>query len=162
MLVASKKKVDQILFPTVDYQYKTLNSKGDAHKIECKVGFYEIEKRKAVRFDKLTNEMVRGDVIKEEYVETLDEHGFKKIPYTGKTLIISIENSRYTRSTRPATEEDKIKYKEAYEAHLAHKAKEEERDAELKAAKEELAKLEKEKVAKESKDAKKIKEIKSE
>ena len=89
--------------------------------------------------------MIRGEIIKDEYIETEDENGFKKIPYTGKTLIISIENSRLTRSTRPAEEQDKIIYKEAYEAHLAYKAEQEAKDLELKEMQEKLMKLEAEK-----------------
>lgn len=147
MLVASKKKVQEIFFPTVDYYRKIRNERGEEEtsKVASKVGFYEIEKRKAVRLDKKTNVMIRGEIIKDEYIETEDENGFKKIPYTGKTLIISIENSRLTRSTRPAEEQDKIIYKEAYEAHLAYKAEQEAKDLELKEMQEKLMKLEAEK-----------------
>jgi len=150
MLVASKKKVQEIFFPTVDYYRKIKNEKGEEEvsKVASKVGFYEIEKRKAVSFDKKNNLIRRGDIIKEEFIDTEDENGFKKIPYSGKTLIISIENSRFTRSTRPAEEQDKIVYKEAYEAHLAHKAKEEAKDNELKEMQEKLAELEKDKAKK--------------
>lgn len=157
MLVASKKKVQEIFFPTVEYFRKIKNEKGEEEtsKVASKVGFYEIEKRKVLSHDKKKNVMIRGDVIKEEYVETQDENGFKKIPYSGKTLIISIENSRFTRSTRPAEEEDKIIYKEAYEAHLAYKAEQDAKEQELKEAKAKLAKLEeKEAKAKTKKDDK--------
>lgn len=145
MLVASKKKVQEIFFPTVDYFRKIKNERGEEEtsKVASKVGFYEIEKRKVLRHDKKSNIMIRGDVIKEEYIETEDENGFKKVPYSGKTLIISIENSRFTRSTRPAEEQDKIIYKEAYEAHLNYKAEQEAKENELKEAKEKLAELEK-------------------
>lgn len=153
MLVASKKKVQEIFFPTVDYFRKIKNERGEEEvsKVASKVGFYEIEKKKALRHDKKTNVMILGDVIKEEYVETEDENGFKKIPYSGKTLIISIENSRFTRSTRPAEEQDKVIYKEAYEAHLAYKAEAEAKENELKEAKEKLAQLEAKEVKKEAK-----------
>lgn len=160
MLVASKKKVQEIFFPTVDYYRKIKNERGEEEvsKVASKVGFYEIQKKKVLRHDKKNNLMIRGDVIKEEYVETEDEHGFKKVPYSGTTAIISIENSRFTRSTRPAEEQDKVVYKEAYAAHLAYKAEQEARDTELKEAKEKLAELEKksekEKAKKESKEAK--------
>ena len=66
--------------------------------------------------------------------------------------MISIKNSRFTTVRRAAEEEDKVRFKEAYDLFLKHKAAEEAKVKELTDAKAKLAELEAK--AKEPKKAK--------
>lgn len=142
-LVASKKIEEQILFPTVDYHYETKDSKGDDKKITNTVGFYEIKKKKVVKDN--GHKRLLGDVLKTIHINTDDERSHKEIPYEGLTLMMSVRTSDLTTAVREATEVDKEKYKEAYQAHLNHKnhaVKEKGKDEEIAEMKEKLALLE--------------------
>jgi len=141
MLVASKKKVDQRFIPYIDYENETKNNKGEATKVKQSVGFYEIEKKKVLSDNGKLR--VLGGTLTEHFVETEDENHIKKVPYSGKTLMISIKNSQYTVVELEATEEHKIKYSAAYEAFLNYKTVEDQRNSDVNKMKDEIEELKK-------------------
>lgn len=85
------------------YSYPA-KGKGDR---ATEVGFY-IDSR----LDKFGN-VLRDIIVTNKYGENL------KVPYSGKTLMISVSTSPKTTSIRRATRQDLVRFKEAYESYLS-------------------------------------------
>lgn len=108
-------KSNKPLVPTVQYPKNNAYAPKDHNSRVIEVGFYE-----KVRKNKY------GEVLTHIIIPVPTAEEFKKIPYEGKTLMILIRNSQYTTIHREAKEEDKIKYKVAYQAFLDFKKEQEE------------------------------------
>jgi hypothetical protein len=111
MKPASNKKTSRKVINTLPFYSPTDKERNN---ILCRVGFFE--EVKFNRFGKPINKRFVHDGYGEHVEESSD----------GKILMIHIERDRLTTVYREANEEDKEKFKEAYELFLTEKS---ERDA---------------------------------
>lgn len=128
-LVAVKNS-KKIAFNTHDYSLRGLKNEngvpapGDRL---ISVGFYN-----KVKIYKMRGKKMNVDkVLTHHFISANNGAGFEQVPYSGKTLMISIRKNDFVNVHKEATEDDKIKYKEAYQDFLLTEKEKEDKQLSL-------------------------------